>query len=270
MATRNVQAGRGVEWLSESVSLILKNPSVFLLMALLVAVISAVPVLGGLALLVLGPTFYAGFMSAARSQEREGRAEFQQLFDGFQEGRLPRLLALCLPAVAAVIVLAVLAVILIGGAILGGGLSAASGNDAFAFAALGGSGVVFVLIALGVGFVAHALVFFAVPRVMFDDLEPFTAMKESWRTVLANIGAVLVFLVLVLLAYALLMVLVGWIDSVLAQVLIGTLMVPLVAVAVWRAYRDVFGEVTQEAPVAVTPPPPSSDRTDEPPPPPAS
>lgn len=266
MAYRNVQAGRGVEWLTQAVSLILKNPLVFLLMGLLLAVISAVPVLGGLALLVLGPAFYAGFMSAARRQQREGSAEFQQLFDGFQqEGRLPRLLALCLPAVGAVIVLAVLAAILIGGALLGGGLSAASGSDAFALAALGGGGIVFVLVALVVGFIAHALVFFAVPRVMFDDREPFDAMKESWRAVLANIGAVLLFLVLVLLGYLVLFVLLGWIDSVLVQILIGTVMVPLVAVGVWHAYRDVFGDITQESPAAAVAPPP----TDSAPPPPA-
>ena len=176
MTYRKVGAGRGVEWLKDSVQLLLKNPAPFALMGLLMAVIMAVPVLGGLALLVLGPALYAGFMVAARNQQASAPVEFTQLFAAFQqEGKLPKMLALCLPAVAAMIILGILAAVVIGGAMLGGGLSAASGSDAFAMAALGGGGIVFVLIALAVGFVAHALVFFAIPRVMFDDIEPFAA-----------------------------------------------------------------------------------------------
>ena len=272
MAYRTVQAARGIDWFSQAIALILKNPTPFLLMGLLLGVISAVPVLGGLALLVLGPAFYAGLMSAARRQAREGSADFQQLFDGFQqEGLLPKLLALCLPAVAAVFVLVVMAVVLIGGAMLGGGLSAASGSDAFAWAALGLGGVVFLLVALVVGFIAHALVFFAVPRVMFDAKEPFPAMGESWRAVLANIGAVLLFMVLVLVAYVVLFLVLGWLG-VIGQVLITTVMMPLVPVAMWQAYRDVYGDITQET-AAVAPVPPAAGQgpdEDAPPPPPAA
>jgi len=120
-----------------------------------------------------------------------------------------------------------------------------------------------------VGFVAHALVFFAVPRVMFDDLEPFAAMRESWRAVLANIGAVLLFLVLVLVAYLALWIVLGW-FAVIGQLLIAMVMMPLVPVAMWRAYRDVYGEITQET-AAVAPAPPAAGAPGEdPPPPPAA
>ena len=278
MTYRKVDAGRGVEWLKQSVQLLLRNPAPFALMGLLLAVIGLVPVLGGLAMLILGPALYAGLMVAARSQERSGNAEFTQLFAAFQEeGKLPKLLVLCLPAVLGVVVLGVLAAIVIGGAMLGGGLSAASGSDAFALAALGGGGVVFVLLALAVAFVIHALLFFAIPRVMFDGVEPFAAMKESWHAVLANIGAVLLFLVLVLVTYILVAMLLGNVSTLLTQLVLGVVVVPVAAVAVYRGYADVFGSgasaITGEVPAAAppaappaTPPPPAPPAEGGPPP----
>lgn len=272
MTYRKVDAGRGVEWLKQSIQLLLKNPAPFALMGLVMAVIMALPVLGGLALLILGPALYAGFMTAARTQEQGGNVEFTQLFAGFQEeGKLPKLLALCLPAVAAVIILGVIGAIVIGGALLGGGLSAASGSDAFAMAALGGGGIVFLIVALAVGFVAYALVFFAVPRVMFDNIEPFEAMKESWRAVIANIGAVLLYVVLVIVAYIVLGIVIGWISSLLMQLVSGIVMVPIVAVAIYFAWRDVFavGEVAPSQVIAPEPPaPPPHDSGNAPTPPP--
>ena len=277
MTYRKVGAGRGVEWLKDSVQLLLKNPAPFALMGLLMAVIMAVPVLGGLALLVLGPALYAGFMVAARNQQASAPVEFTQLFAAFQqEGKLPKMLALCLPAVAAMIILGILAAVVIGGAMLGGGLSAASGSDAFAMAALGGGGIVFVLIALAVGFVAHALVFFAIPRVMFDDIEPFAAMKESFAAVIANIGAVLVYMVLLLLAYIVLGIVIGSWSQLLMQIVAGVVVLPVVAVAVYYAYRDVFAgtdaAITGEsaavaAPYPQSPPPPAPGPSDPTPPP---
>jgi len=258
MTYRKVDAGRGVEWLKQSVQLLLKNPAPFALMGLMMAVLMAVPVLGGLALLILGPALYAGFMVAARNQESGAPVEFTQLFAAFQqEGKLPKMLALCLPAVAAMIVLGILAAVVIGGAMLGGGLSAASGSDAFALAALGGGGIVFVLLALVVGFLTYALVFFAIPRVMFDDVEPFAAMKESFSAVIANIGAVLVYMALVLVVYIVLAITIGNVSALLLQIVAGVVVVPVIAVAVYRSYRDVFGGdgavITGES-AAVAPP----------------
>lgn len=277
MAYRNVQAGRGVEWLTEAGALVMKNPAAFLLMGLLVAVISVVPVLGTLALVVLGPTFYAGVMSAARSQHRQGSASFPQLFDGFQqEGKLPKLLALCLPGVAAGVLLLVATTVVVGGAMLGGGAAATMGGDEAAIlAALGGGLLVLLVIALVVGFIAHALVFFAVPRVMFDGVEPFPAMKESWSAVLANIAAVLVFVVLLGLAMVVLAGVLGWIIPVVGQVLAMMLLISIGCVGMWIAYRDVFGDITQETPAATVPaapappPPATNEGGAEPPAPPA-
>ncbi len=58
MSYRTVEAGRGVGWLTDAVALVLRNPAVFLVMALIVAVIGAVPVLGQLTLLVIGPALW--------------------------------------------------------------------------------------------------------------------------------------------------------------------------------------------------------------------
>lgn len=261
MAYRKVDAARGVEWIKQSVELLMGNPAPFALMGLVLAVISAVPVLGGLAMLVLGPALYAGIMTAARNQQASGNAQFTDLFAAFQqEGKLPGLLALCLPAVVAMIVVGIFAAILVGGALLGGALSAGTGNDGFAFAALGLGGGVLVLVALAVGLVAHALVFFAIARTMFDALEPFAAMKESGRAVVANIGAVLLFVALLLGAVLVLVLVLGWISTLLMQLVVAVVVLPVAVVGMYMAWRDVYALGAAAAPADVpgdVPPPPA-------------
>ena len=80
MSIQQVPAGNGLQWLTGAVNLILKNPVPFALMGLLVAVIAIVPILGSLALIVLGPALYGGIIFAAREQEAGRPVDFQQLF----------------------------------------------------------------------------------------------------------------------------------------------------------------------------------------------
>ena len=58
-----------------------------------------------------------------------------------------------------------------------------------------------ILIAVALMFVIYALQFFAVPRVMLDGVEPFAAMKESLNACLANVGAFIVFGVVLMVAF---------------------------------------------------------------------
>jgi hypothetical protein len=94
MSFKRVPAGEAITWISEAIRLVFANPAPFLLMGLALSVIGLVPILGGLVLLVAGPAFYAGIASAARSQDRRGAADFNQLLSGFQaEGKIGSLLA---------------------------------------------------------------------------------------------------------------------------------------------------------------------------------
>src|SRR5262249_40498183 len=84
------------------------------------------------------------------------------------------------------------------------------------------------------------LLLFSVPRVMFDGLEPFAAMKESLAASLANFGAIVLcgtcFLLSALLAFIpfALVPILGWIVWGLGVSAMG-------AAVMYVAYRDVYG-----------------------------
>lgn len=261
MAFQKVPAGNGLQWITEAVNLILKNPAPFALMGLVVGVISMIPILGGLALLVVGPALYGGIMVAAREEQSGRKADFQQLFQAFKEdGKLPKMLMLCLPGVAALVILSVMGAILLGGALLGAGVSGTAGGDpSIAMAALGGGALLFFVIALAVGLACYAFTFFATPRVMLEGAEPMEAMKDSARAVLANIGAVLVYCGILLLGFLVIGALLS-IIPLIGQLILMTAITPLVAVAAYLAWRQVYrNDITQEIPPAAPPAPPSAD-----------
>jgi hypothetical protein len=259
MSFQQVPAGNGLQWLTGSINLILKNPAPFALMGLLVGVIAMVPILGGLALLILGPALYGGIMYAAREQVAGRKADFPQLFQAFrEEGKLGKMMMLCLPGIAAGIVIAVLAVVVLGGALLGAGVSSSSNAGAGMAAAFGLGGVLFLLIALAVGLASYALTFFATPAVMLDSAEPVAAMKQSFQACLANLGAILVYVGILIVVTVVLSVVLGWIPL-LGHLLLMTALMPVVAVAGYLAWTQVYrGDTAQELP-PVAPPPPSVD-----------
>ena len=259
MAFQKVPAGNGLQWITEAVNLILKNPAAFLLMGLVVSVISVIPILGGLALLIVGPALYGGIIYAAREEQSGRKADFQHLFEAFkQPGKLPKMLMLCLPGVAAIVILGVLGVVLLGGALLGVGVSASANSNA-GLAALGAGTLVFFLLALVVGIVCYALTFFATPRVMLEDAEPIEAMKDSARAVLANIGPVLVYCGILLLAFLVVGAILSMIPL-LGSMIVTTALVPLVSVAAYLAWRQVYRQdITREIPPATPPAPPSAE-----------
>jgi hypothetical protein len=259
MAFQRVQTAQGLYWLIEAIQLILRNPAPFALMGLLVGVIAMVPLLGSLALVVLGPALYGGIMYAAREQQAGRRADFQHLFQAFrEEGKLPRMMMLCLPGVAAGVVIVVLAVMFFGGALLGAGLSSGNSSASPALGAgLGAGALVFMLVALAVGLASFALTFFATPRVMLESADPVAAMKDSLQACLANLTAVAFYLLVLVAAVFALSFLLAMIP-VLGQLVLMTALVPVVSVAGFVAWRQVYRQaITQELPPANPPPPPS-------------
>jgi hypothetical protein len=258
MSFQRVPAGRGLQWLTDAIQLILQNPVPFALMGLVVGVIAVVPVLGSLALMVLGPALYGGIVYAAREQQAGRSADFQQLFQAFKEdGKLPKMLLLCLPGVVGGVLILVLGVVFVGGALLGGGLSASAGASSTALGASFGVGLaVFALLALALGLASYALTFFATPRVMLESADPFAAMKDSLQACLANIGALLVYAGILLGVVVVLSLLLGLIP-ILGHLVLMVALVPVASAAAFVAWRDVYRQpITQELPPANPPPAP--------------
>jgi uncharacterized membrane protein len=254
MSFGKVDAGNGLAWLTEAVRLVFRNPVAFLVMGLILAVINFIPFLGGLALTICGPAFLGGIVFAAREESEGRKAEIPHLFRAFQEpGKIGPMLLLCLPSIVGGAVLLVCGLVFGLGALIGGGFSAASGSQA-PWGAMGGGILVLCLVAIVLMFLIYALQFFAVPRVMLEGVEPFAAMKESLGACLANVGAFLVFGIVLFVAFIVLAVVLmivpflGW----LALVAVATV---VFACGEYIAWRQVYAQGSNRMP------PPTPDTT---------
>jgi len=279
----STDAGSGVKWLSEGFSLFTANPGPFVLMGLILAAIGLVPLLGGLALMLLAPALYGGMLLAYREQKAGRKVEVGQLFAAFQEdGRLAKMLPLCLPGIAAAVVLAVLLIVLLFGALMGaGGIASASklGSPSGLLHAMTGAGIIggliFALLALGIMLLNWALLFTAIPRAMLDDVEPFAAMKESFATVRGNLGAFAIFVLLVGVGYGVVFAVIGSLSAILASLALGAVATPVIVAGIFTAWRQLFDkadDVGEAQPLPPTEPPappaaPSEDSTPTEPPP---
>ncbi|MCE3001188.1 MAG: hypothetical protein LW860_00615 [Xanthomonadaceae bacterium] len=229
-----VDAGRGLAWFRGGIDLVLRNPVplgvIALLFVICTSVVSLVPILGWLATAVLVPVLGGGYMVALH-EEHEGRgAQIEHLFRGFQDNdRFVQLMLLGLPGVVAFVLFGVLLVVMVGAAVLQMGLAAALSGAAADPTALGVGLLAAIALGLVLMLAAITLVLFAVPRVMLDRVDAITAMKESLSASLVNVGALLVFgllFIVALLALLVATVLVGWIP-ILGQ---------LAAFAAWLAF----------------------------------
>lgn len=253
MAFRTVEAGRGIEWIKQIIDVIKGNPVAFLVMGLILGVIAIIPLLGSLALLVLLPAFYAGFCYAAREQTQGRLADIKHLFQGFNEpGRIGPLVTLCLPQVAAGVVAVVLVFLLVGGAILSGGLAAGGdANPAAMFSALGVTGLVLFLLLFALFVAVWMMLLFAIPKVMFEGTEPFPAMKESFAAALANLVPIIVFALIVGISFMIVGAILSLIPL-LGMIAAVALFYAVIGVAHFVIWRDVFGA---EDTSSVLPPP---------------
>lgn len=241
MSEQKIEAGSGLNWITGAIPLILKNPVVFLVMGLIVAAIGFFPILGGLAIVVIGPALYGGIVYAANEQESARTAEIGQLFRAFGEpGKSGPMIMLCLPSIAGAVLLFVLLMIVVGGALLGGGLSAlSSGSAESLLAALGGGALILIPMGLAIVLVVYALQFFAIPRVMLDGAEPMAAMKQSFSDCLANLGAYLVFVAL-LMGMAIVLRLVLSVLGFFGGLLVSTLLTPIIGCGLYLAWRQLY------------------------------
>ncbi|MEZ5543641.1 MAG: BPSS1780 family membrane protein [Lysobacteraceae bacterium] len=259
MSIRTVPASRGVEWITNAVQLILKNPLPFLLMGLVIGVAYVIPILGSMAVAILGPALFAGVAYAGRELESGGIPDFQHLFQAFKEqDRLVKLLILCLPSIAAGMLLVVAMVVASFFALAGVGVSTAVESPAALFASMGVIGFVLLAVMLALSLVVLALTFFAIPEAMFGKLDAMPAMRESLRATLANMGAMLLYLIVMIAALFIVMLLFVAISQTLALVVALSLFTPVSSVVMYLAWKDVVASLHTSEMAAVTddaPPP---------------
>ena len=233
MEPKSVDAGRGVNWWTDGWALFMKNPGMWIVLALVLLLIcmllSMVPLLGSLTTTLLLPAFAASWMLACRKVEGGGNLEVGDLFLGFKDQLNPLLVLGALFLAASMVVTIVMS--LFGfGALMGIGLGAAMSSPGTVLAAVS-TGLIGLLIGLGLLVPIMMAFWFAPALVVFDQVAPVESLKLSFAASLKNIGpffvnSVIGIVIALLLPFTL---------------FLGLLVVvPVSLMAVYLSYRDVF------------------------------
>lgn len=234
---RAVGAGRGWGWIAEAWELFKDAPGpwigALLLFYVIVIVLSLVPFVGSLATTILGPMFTAGLIMGAHAQYQGEGFSVSRLFAGVSEKPGP------LALVGVVYLLfALLIGLIIGGlfAVMIGtsGMMApgATMDPADLESMMGGPSFLLpILFALLLGIPLAMAMFFAPALVALNDVPVLKAFQLSFMGCLKNI---LPFLVYGLIAMVL--VILGMLPLMLGLLVV----MPLLTIALYTAYRDIF------------------------------
>lgn len=233
---RGVEAGRGINWWSEAWALFMKNPGMWIVLALILLVIlvvlSVIPLLGSLAASLLLPVFAGGWMLAARKLETGGTLEVGDLFVGFKGDKLTPLLVLGGLLLVATVLIVLAAGALGFGAVMGTMAGGAHRSAGGMLAAMG-AGMLALLVGMALGLLVAMALWFAPALVVFRNVAPVDALKASFSASLKNVVPFLLYGVIYFIA------------AIVASIPFGlgwVVLVPVVLLTVYVSYKDVFGE----------------------------
>lgn len=260
---RKVPASAGAEWLLGGFALLRKAPLALGLLALIWGGLSTLASMTGqlwlsLSLALLGPILFGGLVYAAREVEQGRAAGPGHLVQGLHDRKVPRLLAMLLPQLAAVIILVTMLFAMIGAeqlqqlALVMEQMQT-NPDPQLAETLPAGRMFAWLLVALAVGLLASFFTFVAIPEVMFTDRPAIESMVLSFRACVRNLGALLVMILLTLIAMMaislamqlvviVLRLFIGVQPAVIAgQVLLMIVVLPVMAGAVLHAWRQMLG-----------------------------
>lgn len=227
---RTVGAGHAGQWIASGWRLFRRQPGIWVLLTLvfgLIAVaLSIIPVLGQLALVLLGPVFAGGMMLGCRKAERGDELELADLFAGFRRNT-GSLITVALIGLALIIAIVVPMTLLTGA---GAMFATMAGADSGAM--IGAGALLGFLLILALTIPVNMALWFAPALVILEDQAPTRAVAKSFRACLRNLVPFLLYgLILFVLAFMASIPLgLGWL--VLGPVVVGS---------VYAAYQDIFG-----------------------------
>lgn len=260
---QKVSFGAGAEWLLGGFALLRRAPVALGTLGLLWGALSALVALSGqvwlnVVMFLLGPILFGGLIYAAREVDAGRRALPAHLVQGVRDGKLPHLLAMLLPQVAALLVLALLAMGLFGAEQLQQMALViqqmqTNPDPELASTLPAGRMLAWLMLAVVVGVFAGLFTFLAIPEVMFTRRGAFAAMALSLRACLRNIGALLVLMVLLFIAVFAISIAVQLVALLLAwavgqqpammvgQLLTTAVLMPIMAGTIYCAWRHMLG-----------------------------
>lgn len=270
--SRKVPASAGAEWLLGGFSVLRKAPLALGLLGLIWGGLSALASVTGqlwlnLVMALLGPILFGGVIYAAREVDLGRPASPQHLLQGLRDGKVLPLLAMLLPQIAALVILALLLLAMIGSEQLQNIVQVmqqmqTNPDPELAKTLPAGRMLGWLLIALVIGVVAGFFTFVAIPEVMFTPRGAFAAMATSFRACVRNLPALLVMIVLLLIALFAISIAVNLVVMLLAlaigqqpamfvgQLVLMAVLLPVMGGAIYYAWRQMLGDAAA-LPVAV-------------------
>ncbi len=268
---RKVPASDGAEWLLGGFSLLRRAPLGLGLLGLLWGGLSALASMSGhlvpsLFMWLLGPVLFAGMIHATREVDAGRPAQPMHLLEGMKRGKALSLLAMLLPQIIALLLLAVLLIAMIGSEQLQQIAEVmeqvqASGNPELAKSLPTERLSSWLMVALVVGLLAGFFTFVAVPEILFRSRGAFAAMALSFRACLRNVLAMVVMVVLLMISFfalsllmSLVAALLGWAIGAMAaqfiaQLVMFAVVLPVTGGMVYHAWRRMLGDEAVAVPV---------------------
>ena len=238
-----VDAGRGWGWITEGWRLFASAPGVWIVILLIYlginVVLSLIPLIGGLAYLLLSPVLTGGILYGADKQARGETLEIGDLFRGFQDqGRMGPLVILGLISLAGYLLMGLILVVFIGGGIATGIVLDDPGQGITPEMIEGLFGVgfmVLILVELTLWAVIMMAMLYAIPLVMLGRQDAWPAVQDSIAACWIDMLPLLVF------------GLIGLVLAMIATIPFGLgflILWPVMICAVYASYREVFMEPT--------------------------
>ena len=227
---RTVDAGRAIEWFVSGWRLFMRNPGVWIAIAFILFIVllalSAIPILGQIAVLVTLPVAGGGLVLGCHALEAGGELRVDHLFEGFTRFGAQLFVVGALYAAGGLLAIGVALLIGSGGAI-GGAISQGWPGAGMALGGLAMGGLVYFALSVLLGMA----VWFAPSLVVLRTVAPFDAMKTSLAACTRNFVPFLVFSILATI---------GGFVAMLPAGLGLIIFVPVLAGAAYASYRDVF------------------------------
>ena len=199
---------------------------IFIIAALL---IGSIPLLGQVALPLLIPVVFGGWLLAARKLESGEKPAVGDLFSGFDQHLTPLLVVGAINMGASIVVAIVAAVV--GTGAMFGGMASGMAESGAGMMAAAGVGMIAMLLMFVMFVLIGMAMWFAPALVVFQQRPPVEAVKASFAAAMKNIPALALFSVINLLAAALAMLTfgLGWL-----------VLLPILALTMWVSYQDIF------------------------------
>jgi hypothetical protein len=227
---QTVLAGNGWQWIVDGFNLFKLNPGIWIvnliILLVILMVLAFIPFIGQLATYILFPIFSGGLMLGCHTLMHDEPLEVGHLFAGFREKAGP-LAVVGLLYLVGVIVVILVASVFVGFGLLGALFTGGRPAMSITMLLLGG------LIVLGLSVPLAMAIWFAPALVVFHDLPPTAALKQSFTGCLRNIVPFLVYGIM------------GLVIGIIATIPLGLgwlVWGPTLIASVYTGYRDIFLE----------------------------